>query len=196
MTPKQFDKSVRNVFGSVLQEHGFSLDESQYCTFHRKTSEDVYHFVVPDLGSRGTWYDIRVFHASPIVDPLFFEQFPDEIGIPSDSYSYLSERGIGLDQERFNCKSEESFLDRFERTVCKLLTVTAVKYLDQFQAIEDMLPIIKSPMFLGIALHQIGRIAEALPLLEQQYERLSATGSSERTVTARLEHIGKLLHLQ
>ncbi len=195
MTPKQFDKGVRELFGPVLEPLGFSNEGSQYCTFHRQSSEGVFHFVMPDLGTRGAWYDIKVFPASPTLDPLFSEQFPDDVGIPTDSFSYLSERGVGLDQEKFNCKSVENFTSRFEKTVRGLLEQKAVTYLDQFQKFEDMLPVIKNPMFLAIALHQVGRVDEARPLLEQQRERLARTGSEERSVTVRMQRIDELLQL-
>ncbi len=192
MTPTQFDKSVRLFFEPVLHKHAFSLDGSRHCTFQRKASDEVYHFIVPDLGRRGAWYDVKVFPASPQLDPLFAERFPDDIGIPTDSWSYLSERGVGLNQEQFNCKSAENFANRFEKTVRQLLSA-AVDYLNQFQTVESMIPVIKSPLSLGIALHHVGRIEEARPVLKQQQERLSATGSSDRVVTAWLERISELL---
>lgn len=193
MTPKQFDKAVRELFGPVLQEHGFTNEGSRYCTFHRKASDEVYHFIIPDTGSHGAWYDINVFPASPALDPLFSERFPDDLGIPSDSWSRLSERGVGLDQGKFNCKSEENFLNRFEKTVRGLLVNTAIPYLDQIQQVADMIPIIKSPGFMGLALHYVGRVEEARPLLEQERDRLVASGSSERPVVARLNQIDELL---
>lgn len=193
MTPKQFDKAALKLFGSVLQEHGFSSEGSRYCTFHRKASDEVYHFIIPDPGSRGAWYDIKVFPASPALDPLFTEHFPDDLGIPSDSWSRLSERGVGLDQGRFNCKSEENFENRFEKTVRDLLVSTAIPFLDQFRQVADMLPVIKNAGFMGLALHHVGRTDEARPLLEQERDRLTATGSTERVVTANIERINGLL---
>lgn len=194
MTPKQFDKNAPKLFRPVLEPFGFSTEGSQHCTYHRKSeSGEVYHFVLPDLGSRGAWYDIKVFGASPLLDPLFAEKFPDEVGIPSDSFCYLSERGISLDQGQFNCKSDENFVARFEKTVRDLLINKAVPYLDEIRTFEDLIPTIKHPLFLGVGLHQIGHVDEARPLLEQQRERLSAIGSSDRAVTAWLQRINELL---
>ncbi len=193
MTPKQFDKAVLKLFGPVLMEQGFTSEGSRCCTFYRKASSEVYHFLVPDPGSRGAWYDIKVFPSSPALDPLFAERFPDDLGIPSDSWSYLSERGVSLDQGRFNCKTEENFVNRFEKTVRKLLTDTAIPYLDQLQQVTDMLPIIKRPGFMGLALHHIGRIDEARPLLQQERDRLLAVESSDPMVIAYTERINELL---
>ncbi len=195
MTPKQFDKAVLKLFGPLLQEHGFTSEGSRYCTFHRKASDEVYHFISPNPMRGGTRYRVMVFPASPVLDPLFAEQFPDDLGIPSDSYSYLSERGVGLDQVQFNCKSEENFVNRFDKTVRNLLTEKAIRYLDQFRSVEDMIPVIKHRFFLGTALHYVGRVAEARPLLEQERERLTAGGSSERVVTASIERINELLQV-
>ncbi len=196
MTPKLFDKTVREFFRPVLQEHGFTTDRSQHCTFHRKASDQIYHFIVPDLGSRGAWYDIKVFPSSPLIDPFFVERFPDDMGIPSDSWSYLSERGVGMDQGQFNCKSEENFVQRFEKTVRELLINSAIPYLNQFQTIENLIPVIRRPGFMGLALHHVGRVAEAIPMLEQERDRLVAMGSSDRLVTANIERINELLHLK
>jgi hypothetical protein len=195
MTPKQFDKAALKLFGPVLQGHGFTTERSRLCTFHRKISDEMYHLIMPSLGSRGAWYRVMVFPASPAIDPTFFEHFPDDLGAPSDSWSYLSEQGISLGTEQFNCNSEENFVRRFENTVRDLLTDIAVPYLDQFKQVADMLPIIKQPGFMGLALHHVGRVTEARPILEKERNRLTATGSSERVVTALIERIDELLQL-
>lgn len=147
MTPKHFGKVARELFAGVLSDYGFSCDESRFCTFYRQQTEEVYHFVLPDLGARGAWFDVKVFPASPLLDPLFNDQFPDDVGIPTDSFSYLSERGIGLDQEKYNCKSEDNFRRRFDLSVQPALREQAIPYLDQFQSLQDIVPVLKAPHF-------------------------------------------------
>ncbi|EDL60367.1 hypothetical protein [Gimesia maris] len=193
MTPKQFDKVARQLFAGVLSAYGFTCEGSRYCTFYRKYSDELFHFVLPDLGTHGTWFDVKVFPASPLLDPLFQEDFPDDVGIPTDSYSYLSERGIGLDQEKFNCKTEENMRHRFEASVRPALEDRAIPYLDQFCSIDDIVPVLSNPIFRGIGLHLVGKMEEAIPLLQQQRERLSLLDSDTPAISARLRFIEELL---
>ena len=193
MTPKQFDHTAVALFGSALGPHGFSSDKSRFCTFYRKASAEVYHIILPDLGSRGAWYDVKVFPASPVLDPLFESQFPDDLGIPTDNWSYLSDRGIGLDQERFNCMSEENFRRRFNGTVKDLLLKHAIPYLDRIQTVQDILPLIRVRMYHGFALYHLGRKGEAQNILEQEQLRLEQLNSSDASVTVRLNRIREIL---
>ena len=116
MTSKQFDKKIKELFLPVLNEYGFESDASKYCTFYRKFSEDIYHFILPDLGTKGAWYDVKVFASSPKIDPLFLDEFPDDLGIPSDIHSYLSEDGVSRYQEMFNCKTNINLESSFDKS--------------------------------------------------------------------------------
>ena len=101
---------------------------------------------MPDLGSRGAWYDIKVFPTSPSLYEDFDTKFPDEIGIPLDVWCYLSETaGIGLDQQQFNCKYEDNMRSRFERTVKPLLLNTAIPFLNRVQDMETLRPLLRGP---------------------------------------------------
>lgn len=149
--------------------------------------------MLPDLGSRGAWYDVKVFPVSPLLAPSFDSQFPDELGIPSDSWSYLSDHGIGLDQQLFNCKSEENMRQRFESTVKPLLLTKAMSYLDPIQTVQDMLPLIKHPSFRCLAMHHVGRSEEAKSLLQKERDRLSKCDVSNDVVARLLARVDHLL---
>jgi hypothetical protein len=194
MTPKQFDQIANDLFGAVLGPLGFSNDRSEFCTFHRKVSDEVYHVVYPGLGTHGTKYDVYVFPTSPALDPLFDQKFPDSLGIPTDSWSYLSVRGVGLDQEWFNCKSEENLRQRFDSTVKPLLLTKAIPYLDQIRTVQDMLPLIKHPSFLALAMHHVGRIEEAKSLLQKERDRLAKLDQGDKTVSSLLSRVNQLLN--
>lgn len=193
MTPKQFDKVANELFGAVLGPLGFSNDRSKFCTFHRKTSDEIYHIVLPDRGTRGAWYDVKVFPASPIVAPSFETQFPDSLGTPSDRWSFLNDCGVGPDQQQFNCKSEENLRQRFESTVRPLLLTKAIPYLDRIQTVQDMVPLIKHSSFLGLAMHHVGRVEEAKPLLQQEQARLSKLDQGDKTVSNLLSRVNQVL---
>ena len=193
MTPKHFDKVARQLFANVLSDYGFSCEKSRFCTFYRQHSDEVFHFVLPDLGTRGTWFDVKVFPASPLLSPLFKENFPDDVGIPTDSFSYLSARGVGLDQEKFNCKTEENLRRRFELSVRSALEERAIPYLDHFRSLDDIIPVLRTPVFRGVGLHCVGKMDEAIPLLQAERERLSLLDSDAPVISAWLSFIDELL---
>jgi len=152
----------------------------------------IYHFVLPDCGGRGHWYDVKVFASTPDLDPLFHQQFPDHLGIPSDSYSYLSKYGVGLDQQKFPCRTEKDFVTEYE-VLDSLLTSVAVPYLDGLQSLEDVLPTIKHPLYFATALYLVGRKTEAKPLIEQQVARIERSGAVDSGSLARVSRLRALL---
>ena len=146
LNKRQFDKVARELFGSVLNPHGFSCDQSKRCTFVRMIDVDVFHIIMPDPGTRCAWYDINVFPGSPRFYDDFAEKFPDDLGFTLDSWSKLSESaGIGMDQQQFNCKYESNMRNRFEKTVIGLLENVAIPFLDTIQTYEDILPHLRGP---------------------------------------------------
>jgi hypothetical protein len=143
---KQFDRLARELFGSFLGPHGFTCEQSRRCTFSRKVSDDVFHVILPDPGSRCAWYVVHVFPTSPRLHHDFAGRFPDALGNTLDAWGKLSESaGIGMDQQRFNCKHESNMRDRFQRTVAGLLERVAIPFLDSIQTFDDILPHLRGP---------------------------------------------------
>jgi hypothetical protein len=193
MKPAEFDKLARGLFGSVLSPLGFSCELSKMSVFYREVRSGFYHVVMPDLGSRGVWYDVKVFAFASVFEPLFDQRFPDSIGIPTDWFCYLSERGVGPDQTQFNCKSEDNFRRRFETTVGPLLKSVAVPYLSQFSSMKDLLPHIRNPLDRAIAVHFVeGPRSSQAPLREQR-QRLLGLDLSDESVAATLKLLDQLL---
>jgi len=175
MKSSQFDRLARKLFGDVLSDFGFSCEKSKHCMFHRKTAEEVFHFVLPDRGTKGSWFDVKVFATSPRIDPRFPICFPDELGIPSDRYSFLNKwSGVGPQQQAFKCETPEEMQDTFEFEVKPLLLASAVPFLDKVASIVDLVPFIKRPFFLGLALKETGSSAKAKPILQAERDRLEA----------------------
>lgn len=193
MKAQQFDRLANEAFGHVLRDFGFVNDKSRYCTYYREIAAGFYHLVLPDLGTRGAWYDVKVFAFNSRLDPRFSEHFPDELGVPTDSFCYLSPSGIGMDQTRFSCKTEEHFRRRFDSTVAPLLKSIAIPYLNRFQSLADLLPEIRNPLYKAIATHYVHGHSRAQSLLEQQRERLGSLGSNDEDVVATLRLIEELL---
>jgi hypothetical protein len=149
--------------------------------------------VLPDLGSRGVWYDVKVFPFASVLDPLFEKHFPDSIGIPTDMFCYLSERGIGPDQTQFNCKTNETFCRRFDSTVSGLLSTVAVPYLEQFTTLSDMLQFIRNPLHKAIATYYVIGPTAAHDLLKQQQQRIGGLNTGDEAVAATKSFIDELV---
>ncbi|MFG0266672.1 MAG: hypothetical protein ACF8AM_16225 [Rhodopirellula sp. JB055] len=193
MKPDSFDNIAKELFGRALEPLGFSCSGSKTSVFHRKVDGDIYHLVMPDLGTRGAWYDVKVFPFWSRLDPQFVERFPDSLGVPTDVFCFLSERGIGPDQKQFNCKSEDNFRSRFEKTVEPLLASVAVPYLDRFQNVRDLLPGVRNPLHKAIALHEVEGIEASTEQLKRQRDRLSGLNSSDKSVVSTLQLLDELL---
>lgn len=193
MKGQQFWTTLEPLLGAVLRPHGFSSTGSSGATFHRVSPAGVYHLIAPDRGTGGDWFDVKVFATLPALDPLFKQQFPDNLGIPSDSFSYLSRYGIGVDQMRFSCRTVRDLREEFDGRVRQLLETVALPYLDRLQTLQDALPTIRHPLFLAIAYHHSGRKAEAKPLLEAMRQRLSLSDASSPAVSERMRYLTELL---
>ena len=79
MKASSFDKIARELFGNVLHPFWFSCTQSQASVFYREVAKDILHIVLPDLGTRGEWYDVKVYPFWKHFDPLFGRHFPDEL---------------------------------------------------------------------------------------------------------------------
>ncbi len=192
MRAKVFNSLAKELFGEVLIPLGFTTQGSKRCTFYRKVGNEVFHFITPDMGLRGAWYDVLVFPHSPAIYPLFNQRFPNGMGVPTDSFSYLTENGISS-QAMFNCKNEENMRRRFMNTVGPALLKVAIPYLDRFQSVSDIIPVIRHPSFLGFALNYVGRFEEAVVALKGERHRLMELGSSNKDVAVLLEEVERLL---
>jgi hypothetical protein len=180
----------------VLEPYGFSADLSKYSTFYREVSGGIFHVIKPDLSNDGSWFDIRVFATTPLIEPDFNARFPDEVGIPSDSFSLLHSRfGIGARQQKFRCKTEEGFTRNFNKEVAPALVEKAIPYLDNISSINDLVPYIRRDFYLGAALLHVGEHEKAMKLLMAEKYRLSnINDDSSGRVPALLSYIDKILN--
>ena len=194
MTPAKFDKLATSLFGEVLEPKGFSSEKSRHCTFYRQVSDEIYHIVLPDKGRDGSWYDVKVFPASPAIDPMFEKEFPDYLGFPSAPHAYLhSITGVGPDQEQFHCRTDDGMKRNFDKKVQPALVDKAVPFLDRIRTLQDMIPVVKSKLYLGLVLARCGQSESAYPLLKDERDRLSRLDSSDETVIAFLNLLNAFL---
>lgn len=194
MNDNQFDSLARESFGAALDAAGFSCEKSRHCCFYREAAGGVFHFILPDLGSGGTWYDVRVFASSQEIEPDFLKNFPDDLGIPNGTFSYLNPRsGVGPDQKRFHCKTQEGFLRGFKEDVEDALSGKALPYLDRIQSLSDFIPYIRQDLYKGIALFKVGEKDMARPFLNEEIHRLSSIEDSTGRVASLLRFTRDLL---
>lgn len=177
MKAKQFDKAVRAALGPVLEPLGFTAVESKRSTFTRRVANEhqddgVVHVILPDRSTRGNWFDVKVFPASPHTSPIFHLRFPDNLGVTTGSRSYLGEKGVGTDQTMFSSAREDSVQKAVNLRLGRLLREHAVPYLDQFRTVEDMLPVIHHHWTKAFALDHVGRTEEAREILRENLHRL------------------------
>ena len=192
MTPKKFDKIANELFGAVLEPHGFTNKESRHCTFYRKASEEIYHIIVPEQKRGGAWYDVKVFPSSDILEPLFKERFPDGLAIHTPAY-LNKYSGVGLDPQEFNCKYEENFRRIFKKEVEPLLINNAILFLNKIEKIRNFINLLRIDFARGFALKHVGELEEAKKLLLSEKERISNLDQDDKVVSVTLGHINKLL---
>ena len=128
------------------------------------------HFVQPPSRRRS----LRRARVSLVANcrSTFDLDFPDNLGVPTDTSPYLSERGIN-GQQLFNCRYEDNMRRRFEKTVRQLVLTIALPYPRQNSDDLGYDPFLKHPYTLGFALHHVGRIEEAKELLVRERVRFA-----------------------
>jgi hypothetical protein len=193
MTPTKFDALARRYFGELLEPKGFSCIGSEATTFYRHVSPDIVHFVLIDLSSGGSWYDVKVFASSPKIEPEFKDRFPDSVGVPSGSLCYLHpSSGVGPDQKRYSCKTEQDFVRVFNSEVAPALDAKGIPYLDRIISIDSLLPFIHHDFYLGVALWHAGDKEQAKQVLAKEARRLEQIRDPTGRVGALLRHLNSL----
>ncbi len=194
MKEKRFNQLAREYFGSILEQNGFSVERSKFSTFYRQASDDIYHVIMPDLSRDGTWFDIRVFVTSPLIEPQFNKGFPDTVAIPSDSFSSLHPRfGVGARMHKYRCKTEEGFTRNFNKDVVVALKEKALPYLDSITCLHDLIPYLKRNFYLGAALWHDGQQEKARELLIAEKSILSNIDDDTGRVSSLLNYIDNVL---
>ncbi len=180
MKQAEFISAARKHFGEFLSPLGFSYEKSRHSTFHRRASDDVFHFIIPSLSRDGTWFDVKVFAQSPLIQPQFSDLFPDDLGIPSQLASNLHpDRGVGVHHKAYRCNKIDGFIRNFDNEVVPALKIHALPYLDKLKTLQDLLPIINDDFYMGVCLWRLGRQSEARDLLVPEALRLA--GLSDQT---------------
>lgn len=147
MGPKKFTQMSRKYFGNYLKPYGFSTIRDSSPLYYRINENDVYHIISPRLGSRGVWFDIMVYSHSPLLEDTFHQDFPDKLGVPSDSLSYLDPiTGVGFDQKCYRCRTEEGFVRNFNQQAKPAIEEFGLPYLDKLQTIDDVIATIPEGM--------------------------------------------------
>ena len=139
LTHKQFDAAACTALADTIGPLGFSCSASKGCTFYRRINSDLFHFVLLDSLTRSSKFDVKVFAHSPLLEGEWSAKFPDDLGIPTGSLSYLhSQNGVGPDQQLYFCKTIDVFSHDFEARVKPALLKFAIPYLDRIGSVYDI----------------------------------------------------------
>ena len=194
MKRKEFDQLAIQCFGEVLAPHGFEVERSRCSRFYRQCSDDIHHLIVPGQRTSRTQYEVRVFATSPKIEANFDSLFPDELGIPSASYSFLNPYdGVGPSQELYWCRTVEGFVRNFKQKVEPLLVSKAIPFLDGFESLRDLLPYLDGAFYTGMALWELGEKDRAAEMLREEKEWLETIDDDSGHVASRVACIESLL---
>lgn len=174
MTKSDFRQLIRTSFDPILTPHGFSCEGSKRCAYWRKASDEIFHFISPDLLRGRDRYDVVVYASSPQIYEDFWDRFPDWVPFTSGNNGYLSpEDGISDYQKLYFCGNPDAFMTSFKRDTAPALANIAIPYLDKIQTMEDLIPTIRPGGMMGAALLHVGRTAEAKRYIDREIKRLS-----------------------
>jgi hypothetical protein len=194
MNNTDFDRAIEVELGSHLRDLGFSSEGSQYCTFHRKFSEEIYHFVIPDISTDGTWFDVRVFGHSPRIDPLFYERFPDSLGIPSGSVSFLHDlTGVGPDQKRYRCRTKDGLIRNVRTEVLPAIHTHAIPYLNKITSLRELRQVTFDSFYKAVLDLILNSNLSAADAAKLEIERLERLDTSDKIVRSNINFIRSLL---
>jgi hypothetical protein len=191
MLTKDFDRIAKDTLQPVLSPLGFSSSRSKHCIFEREIADGIWHFIGPDRSKSGRWYDVKAFASSPIIDPMFSEKAPDNLGIPFAGCFVNRWTGLGAEQQTFKSETKDQLVSSLNEEVIPLLKNKALALLSSLTSVSALLPQIKSPLFRGFALLHLGSAQEAQELLVRESARLSPMAATDKTgqITAMLTHI-------
>lgn len=151
MRDQEFDKTIRRIVGPVVEGWGFSSEGGCGCTFRRKISDELFHFIAFDLKAQGSVFEVQVFPATPKLGTEQWASFPDFVGIPTGRTAGLNAKlGVGAGASRFPCKDARSLEFVLARVVLPALTAYAPLYLENFHTVEDIIPFLEYPQWAAL----------------------------------------------
>ncbi|MEM7004399.1 MAG: hypothetical protein AAF498_00845 [Pseudomonadota bacterium] len=134
-----FRKLSLEYFGGLLGEFGFETQLNYGPLYYRQNEADIFHFVMPQIGRYGDYFDVMVFANSPRINEDFADRLRVGIDVPSDNNSYLSlESGVSWDYVKYKCKKEKDFIESSETKVIPALQQFGLPYLDGIQTLTDL----------------------------------------------------------
>lgn len=142
MGPKQFSSLSKKYFGEILEPLGFETYELVNPLYHRTNDNKISQVIIPQLGSRGVWFDILIFVASPEIHQDFFKEFPNYVHDTSGGNCYLHpDTGVGFDQMMYRCRTKEGFIRNFLNQAKPALEQHALPYFDRIKSLNELVGI-------------------------------------------------------
>lgn len=147
MKSREFYKLFNQLLPPLLIPHGFTKGDSKKARFHRLVGDQVYHVICPWLTGRGgQWFDIKVLAISPLIDIRLFDNFPDNLGMPTDRLTGLEPNGMTLMASHvFRGNKSEGLIRNFNAQAKPAIVQHAIPYLDKIDTLKKLRKSMRQP---------------------------------------------------
>jgi len=208
MKSREFYKLLNQLLTPLLTPYGFTKGDSKKAIFHRNVGDEVYHIICPWLvGRGGQWFDIKVLATSPLIDIHFFDNFPDNLGMPTDRPTGLKPNGMThLASGVFRGNKSEGLVRNFNTQAKPAIVKHAIPYLDKIDTLKKLRKSMRPPdvqiggLSYALAHWHTGKKRKGKKLLLEHRDYLLETmveGKYDKSVisqyTYTVEYIEKLL---
>lgn len=151
MLEHHFDKSVRRIVEPVVAPWGFATGDGRGCTFHRKVHDELFHFIHFSQLSSGIEFEVWIFPGTPLLGSEQWARFPDFVGVPTGRAAGLNAKvGVGGGASRFPCRDSKVLDVALSRAAVPALQTHACPYLDHFQSLKDLVPVLEHPQWASL----------------------------------------------
>lgn len=147
MKSREFYKLFNQLLPPLLIPYGFTKGDSKKARFHRKVGDEVYHIICPWLvGRGGQWFDIKVLATSPLIDIRFFDNFPDNLGMPTDRLTGLMPNGMThMASHAFRGNKSDGLIRNFNTQAKPAIVQHAIPFLDKIDTLKKLRKSMRPP---------------------------------------------------
>ena len=141
MNIQQIYKNIRDIADPILSQYGFTTIGA---TYHKRISDELYHFIEFVVSKDRTTYTIWVYPSSPRLNPPEWTNFPEQKGNPLGYKAFLNAKlGIGNGASRFSCRTKEALVESLSNHALLAVELHAITFLEQFQTLPDIVPLLE-----------------------------------------------------
>lgn len=151
MRSRDFDSYIQALAAPILEPMGFTSEGGRGCTFRRKLTDELYHFVQFEQNKKGDLFEVWVFPGTMLLGPEQWKDFPDFVGVPTGRLAALNGKlGVGHGGSRFPCRDKPRLVAAFGAAVRPALETHAEPYLAQFATVTSIIPHLEHPQWAAL----------------------------------------------